>query len=105
MPPCRPGLRLKNVHVHTCPSSRADIDRCKASDGPLPAPRPEQTLLYQIGYCTPSVGTNLFLASHRFDKDILVIYRSTLPFLGWLLVALLIITWWPGLSLWLAGRD
>lgn len=58
----------------------------------------------QIGYCTPPVGINLFLASHRFDKDILVIYRSTLPFLGWLLVALLIITWWPGLSLWLAGR-
>jgi len=59
----------------------------------------------QIGYCTPPVGINLFLASHRFDKDILVIYRSTLPFLGWLLVALLIITWWPGLSLWLAGRS
>ncbi|MBS3742902.1 MAG: TRAP transporter large permease subunit [Wenzhouxiangellaceae bacterium] len=58
----------------------------------------------QIGYCTPPVGINLFLASHRFGKDILVIYRSTLPFLGWLLVALLIITWWPGLSLWLAGR-
>jgi len=58
----------------------------------------------QIGYCTPPVGINLFLASHRFNKDILVIYRSTLPFLGWLLVALLIITWWPGLSLWLAGR-
>ena len=58
----------------------------------------------QIGYCTPPVGINLFLASHRFDKDILVIYRSTLPFLGWLLIALLIITWWPGLSLWLSGR-
>jgi len=58
----------------------------------------------QIGYCTPPVGINLFLASHRFNKDILVIYRSTLPFLGWLLVSLLIITWWPGLSLWLAGR-
>jgi tripartite ATP-independent transporter DctM subunit len=58
-----------------------------------------------IGYCTPPVGINLFLASHRFDKDILVIYRATLPFLGWLLIALLIITWWPGLSLWLAGRS
>jgi len=57
-----------------------------------------------IGYCTPPVGINLFLASHRFDRDILEIYRATLPFLGWLLIALLIITWWPGLSLWLAGR-
>lgn len=58
----------------------------------------------QIGYCTPPVGINLFLASHRFKKDILTIYRATLPFLGWLLVALLIITWWPALSLWLPGR-
>lgn len=58
----------------------------------------------QIGYCTPPVGINLFLASHRFGKDILTVYRATLPFLGLLLVALLIITWWPGLSLWLAGR-
>ena len=39
-----------------------------------------------------------------FTTDILVINRSTLPFLGWLLVALLIITWWPGLSLWLVER-
>ena len=58
----------------------------------------------QIGYCTPPVGINLFLASHRFNEDILKIYRATLPFLGWLLVALLIITWWPALSLWLPGR-
>lgn len=58
----------------------------------------------QIGYCTPPVGINLFLASHRFKKDILTIYRATLPFLGWLLLALLIITWLPALSLWLPGR-
>lgn len=57
-----------------------------------------------IGYCTPPVGINLFLASHRFNKDIIEIYRATLPFLGWLLIALLVVTWWPGLSLWLAGR-
>lgn len=58
----------------------------------------------QIGYCTPPVGINLFLASHRFGDDILAVYRATLPFLGLLLIALLIITWWPGLSLWLPGR-
>ncbi len=59
----------------------------------------------QIGYCTPPVGINLFLASHRFKRDIITIYRATLPFLAWLLVGLVIITWWPGLSLWLAGRS
>ncbi len=58
----------------------------------------------QIGYCTPPVGINLFLASHRFGDDILKVYRATLPFLGLLLAALLIITWWPALSLWLPGR-
>jgi tripartite ATP-independent transporter DctM subunit len=58
----------------------------------------------QIGYCTPPVGINLFLASHRFGDDILRVYRSTLPFLGLLLIALLVITWFPALSLWLAGR-
>ncbi len=58
----------------------------------------------QIGYCTPPVGINLFLASHRFGEDILRVYRATLPFLALLLIALLIITWWPALSLWLPGR-
>ncbi len=58
----------------------------------------------QIGYCTPPVGINLFLASHRFGVDILRIYRATLPFLALLLAGLLLITWWPALSLWLPGR-
>ena len=58
----------------------------------------------QIGYCTPPVGINLFLASHRFGDDILKVYRATLPFLFLLLIALLIITWFPALSLWLPGR-
>jgi tripartite ATP-independent transporter DctM subunit len=61
----------------------------------------------QIGYCTPPVGINLFLASHRFGEDILTVYRATLPFLGILLLSLLIITWWPALSLalpaWVGG--
>ncbi len=58
----------------------------------------------QIGYCTPPVGINLFLASHRFGDDILKVYRATIPFLGLLLIALLLITWFPSLSLWLPGR-
>lgn len=57
----------------------------------------------QIGYCTPPVGINLFLASHRFERDILTIWRATLPFLGLLLLALLVITGWPALSLALPG--
>ncbi len=53
----------------------------------------------QIGYCTPPVGMNLFIASYRFDKPIMLLYRSALPFLAILLIAVLIITYWPWLSL------
>ncbi len=55
----------------------------------------------QIGYCTPPVGLNLFLASYRFDRPITELYRSTLPFLGLLLITLGIITYFPWLSLFL----
>jgi tripartite ATP-independent transporter DctM subunit len=53
----------------------------------------------QIGYCTPPVGMNLFIASYRFDKPIVTLYRSTLPFLLILLACVLLITYWPWLSL------
>jgi C4-dicarboxylate transporter DctM subunit len=53
----------------------------------------------QIGYCTPPVGMNLFIASYRFDKPIVLLYRAALPFLAILLLAVLIITYWPWLSL------
>jgi len=53
----------------------------------------------QIGYCTPPVGLNLFLASYRFDKSVLTLYRATLPFLALLLITLIIITYFPVISL------
>jgi TRAP-type C4-dicarboxylate transport system permease large subunit len=53
----------------------------------------------QIGYFTPPVGMNLFIASYRFDKPVSVLYRATLPFFFILLFAVLIITYWPELSL------
>jgi len=53
----------------------------------------------QIGYCTPPVGMNLFIASYRFDKPIVLLYRAALPFLVILLICVLVITYWPGLSL------
>jgi len=55
----------------------------------------------QIGYFTPPVGMNLFIASFRFDKPVMTLYRATLPFFFLLLFAVLVITYWPGLSLWL----
>jgi tripartite ATP-independent transporter DctM subunit len=53
----------------------------------------------QIGYFTPPVGMNLFIASYRFERSILTLYRATLPFFFVLLGAVLIITYWPALSL------
>jgi tripartite ATP-independent transporter DctM subunit len=57
----------------------------------------------QIGYFTPPVGMNLFIASYRFDRPVLQLYRATLPWFGILFVAVLIITYWPQLSLWLVS--
>ena len=54
-----------------------------------------------IGYNTPPVGLNLFIASSRFDKPVMQLYRATLPFLLLLLLTLLLITYWPPLSLFL----
>jgi len=55
----------------------------------------------QIGYLTPPVGLNLFIASYRFDKPIQDIYRATAPYIVVLLFALGVITYWPALSLFL----
>jgi tripartite ATP-independent transporter DctM subunit len=54
-----------------------------------------------IGYSTPPVGMNLFIASFRFEKPILKLYVATIPFLIILLIALGLITYIPELSLWL----
>lgn len=53
----------------------------------------------QIGYFTPPVGMNLFIASYRFRKPVSELYYATIPFMLVLFVAVLIITYWPGLSL------
>ncbi len=57
----------------------------------------------QIGYFTPPVGMNLFIASFRFGKPVMTLYRATLPFFFLLLAAVLIITYVPALTLWLPG--
>ena len=55
----------------------------------------------QLGYLTPPVGLNLFIASYRFDKPIMQVYAATFPFLIILMVSVVVITYWPSLSLWL----
>jgi tripartite ATP-independent transporter DctM subunit len=55
----------------------------------------------EIGYLTPPVGLNLFLSSLRFKKSVLHITKSVLVFILLELIALMVITYWPDLSLWL----
>lgn len=55
----------------------------------------------EIGYSTPPVGLNLFISSFRFEKPVVKLYSAALPFLFILIIALLIITYVPQLSLWL----
>lgn len=55
----------------------------------------------EIGYSTPPVGINLFIAATRFNKPILKLYQSVLPFLGLRLIGLILITYVPSISLFL----
>lgn len=58
----------------------------------------------QIGYCTPPVGMNLFMASYRFKKPITELYLATWPFIVVLFAAVLVITYVPWLSLVFLAR-
>lgn len=56
----------------------------------------------QLGIFLPPVGMNLFIASMRFNKPVLTLVRASAPFFLILLAAVLVITYWPALSLALA---
>lgn len=53
----------------------------------------------QIGYFTPPIGMNLFIASYRFKKPLLEIYAACWPFMVVLLIALMLITYVPWFSM------
>ena len=52
----------------------------------------------ELGYLTPPVGLNLFLASYRFNEPMGKIYRDVLPFFFIQLISVLLITYLPVLS-------
>ena len=54
-----------------------------------------------IGLCTPPVGSVLFLGVGVAETSIVKVIRPILPFFIAMVVALLIITYFPQLSLWL----
>ena len=56
----------------------------------------------ELGYLTPPVGMNLYLASFRFDKPLMAVFRAALPFFLINLVAVLVITFVPAISVGVA---
>ena len=55
----------------------------------------------QLGFLTPPVGMNLFLASYRFNKPMSEVTRATLPMMFVLLIGVILITYVPILTTWL----
>jgi tripartite ATP-independent transporter DctM subunit len=56
----------------------------------------------ELGYLTPPVGLNLFLASYRFQRPLLVVARAALPMILILGLGVLLITYVPWLTTALA---
>jgi tripartite ATP-independent transporter DctM subunit len=62
----------------------------------------------ELGFLTPLVGLNIFLASYRFNRPVLEVCRAALPMMGILGIGVLVITYVPWLTtglLALLGRD
>ena len=53
----------------------------------------------ELGYLTPPLGLNLLVASVRFERPALEVMRATLPMLAILTIAVLLITYFPWLTL------
>ncbi len=55
----------------------------------------------EIGFNTPPVGVNLFVGSLAFRRPIVELVKAVVPYLLIGVIALVLITYVPGLSLWL----
>lgn len=62
------------------------------------------TLLVEVGMITPPVGLNLFVTKSISDVPYSEIIKGALPYLGVFAVALIILTIFPQIALWLPGR-
>lgn len=53
----------------------------------------------EIGYLTPPIGINLFVASAAFERPLGFVIRAVLPFLGVMATGLLLVTYVPSISM------
>ena len=58
-------------------------------------------LVVEISQITPPVGFNLFVVQSLTGRDILYVAKSTLPFFGMMILAILVLVLFPGLVTWL----
>jgi C4-dicarboxylate transporter, DctM subunit len=59
------------------------------------------TVNMEVGLCHPPVGLNLYVASGIAKMGITELTAAVWPWLLTMLVFLVVVTYWPGLSLWL----
>jgi C4-dicarboxylate transporter DctM subunit len=59
----------------------------------------------EIAYCCPPLGMNLFIASFRFERPLVSLYRVVLPFAGILTVGLFAVMYIPKISTTLVDAD
>jgi C4-dicarboxylate transporter DctM subunit len=59
----------------------------------------------EIAYCAPPLGLNLFIASFRFERPLVSLYRVVLPFTGILGVGLLLVMYVPKIATVLVDAD
>ncbi|MBX3226113.1 MAG: TRAP transporter large permease [Labilithrix sp.] len=52
----------------------------------------------ELAFSCPPLGLNLFIASFRFNRPVIGLYRIAMPFVGILALALLVITYVPKIS-------
>jgi len=58
----------------------------------------------EIGYLTPPLGLNIIVAMSAFREEFWTICRAVLPFLVLMVIGLIVVTFWPDLSLYLVRR-
>ena len=54
-----------------------------------------------IGFITPPIGVNLFVAGSLTDVPVMHIAKKAMPMIGYFIIALLLITFIPAISLFL----
>lgn len=63
------------------------------------------TLALEIGYLTPPVGVNLFVASGVFNQPFGKVVKATFPYMLMILLSLILITFWPQLVTWVDAKN